>query len=111
MQKVIAEDTQASQIIHIFIGKVQIFDIFYDLFQPGHDRIAAFIRIITEKHIKNNSFVFLGFKVALHHSQFIQVGQQCEILCTHNISLFSFAVRPVRAAISTYLPCRSGVVQ
>ena len=67
--------------------------IFYNLFQAGHNGIASLVRVIPEKNVEYYIFIFLGFKVALHHSQFIQIGQQCEILCAHNISLFSFAPR------------------
>ena len=84
MKEVFAEDTQPSQIIDVFIREVQILDIIYDLFQSGHDGISAFVRILPEEHVKDDSFVFLCLKIALHHSQLIEICEQGEILCAHS---------------------------
>ena len=71
MKKIFAEDAQPSQIIHIFIGEIQILDVIDDLLQSGHDRIAALVRVVTEEHVKDDSLVFLCLKIALHHGQLI----------------------------------------
>ena len=71
MKKIFAEDAQPSQIIHIFIGEIKIFDVINDLLQSGHDGIAAFVRILPEEHVKNDSLVFLCLKIALHHGKLI----------------------------------------
>src|SRR5699024_393811 len=80
MEEIFAEDPESAQIIHILIRKVQILDILYDLFQPGHDGITAFVRIFSEKHIKDNGFIFLCLEITLHHGQFVEISQQSKIL-------------------------------
>ena len=85
MKKVLAEDAESSQIIHIFIGEIQILDVIDYLFQSGHDGIAAFVRVVPEEHVKDDSLVFLCLKIALHHSKLIEIREQGEILCAHDI--------------------------
>ena len=87
VEKVFAENPQFSQIVNIFIGKMKVLNIFNDLLQTSHDGIAALVRILTEKYIKDGSLIFLCLKIALHHGKLIQVCQQCKIVRTHNFLL------------------------
>ena len=74
MKEILAEDAQSSQIIHIIVGKVQVLDIVNDLFQAGHNGIAAFIGILPKEHVKDNCFIFLCLKVPLHHCELVKIG-------------------------------------
>ena len=72
VEKVLTENAESPQVIYIFVRKIQIFDVFDDLFQTGHDGVAVFYRILPEKYIKDHGFVCrLFFKIALHHGQLI----------------------------------------
>ena len=97
VKKIFAEDAEPSQIVHIFIRKVQILNVVNDLFQSGHDRISAFVGILPEEHVKDDGLVFLCLKIALHHREFIQIGKQSKILCTHSFTLFSLEERRQKA--------------
>ena len=51
VEKVLTENAESPQVIYIFVRKIQIFDVFDDLFQTGHDGVAVFYRILPEKYI------------------------------------------------------------
>ena len=67
IQKVLGEYSETSQVIHVFVRKMQILDIVYNLFESCHNGISPFIGIVPEEHIEHNSFIFLSFKISLHH--------------------------------------------
>ena len=85
------------QIIHVIVREVQVLDIVNDLLQAGHNGITAFVGILPEEHIKDNGLIFLCLKIALHHREFIQIGKQSKILCTHSFTLFSLEERRQKA--------------
>ena len=84
MEKVFAENAKPSQIIYIFIGEIQVFDIVDHLFQPCADGISIITRVGAEKHIKDHFLVLPFDVISLHHGQFIQVCQQSQILLIHD---------------------------
>ena len=72
IHKLLVKYAQRTQIVQIFLGKMQIVDIFYSLLQAGHNRVNAVILQRPEKHIKYG-FIFIHavFKIAVHHSKLI----------------------------------------
>ena len=76
LQEVLAEYTQASQIIYVFIGEIQIFNIIDDLLKSRADRISVVAGILAKENVKNNLFILSFCIITLHHGQFIQVCQQ-----------------------------------
>ena len=66
-QKIIIEQIQSPQIFHIVRRKVQVTDIFDDLFQAGCDGITAVTRVLSVESIKYNNLIGRVFKVSLHH--------------------------------------------
>ena len=77
-QEILIEDSESAQIIHIFLTEVQLFDIFYQLFNTAHDRITAAKGIVPEECVEDHGIVlFLILKVSLHHGQFIEICEQC----------------------------------
>ena len=83
-QKVFVEEIQASQIGNILRGEPEAFDIVNHLLQTGGDGITAVAGVFAVENIENNGLIRMGFEIALHHGQFIQVSQQGEIHGTHN---------------------------
>ena len=58
VEKVLTENAESPQVIYIFVRKIQIFDVFDDLFQTGHDGVAVFYRILPGKiHQRSRVFV------------------------------------------------------
>ena len=83
LQKIFAEYAETSQIIHIFIGEIKIFDVIDHLFKSCADRISVITRILTEENVKDDLLLLPLGIIALHHGQFIQIGEQGQILCSH----------------------------
>ena len=66
-QKIIIEQVQSAQIFHIIRRKMQVTDVFNDLFQTGCDRITAVTRVLSVESIKYNNLIGRVFKITLHH--------------------------------------------
>ena len=66
-QKIIVEQVQSPQIFHIVRRKMQVTDVFDDLFQSGCDRITAVTRVLSVEGIKYNNLISRVFKITLHH--------------------------------------------
>ena len=83
-QKVLVKYSYASQIVHIFPGKMQIFNVVNDLIQARRYGKPVPAGIGAVKRIEDHRLLHRIFKIPLHHGQFIQIGQKCQILCcTH----------------------------
>ena len=76
MKEVFAENAKTSQIVHIFIGKIQILNVVDHLVQACTYRVAVIAGIGSEKNVKDYLFILPFDVVALHHGQFVQVCQQ-----------------------------------
>ena len=92
IEKIIGETVQTPQISDVLLIKVKILDIIDDLIQAGRQGKAVAARIDAVKGIENNGFVLLALEVTLHHGQFIKIGQQSQVHCTHNYNTLSFIV-------------------
>ncbi len=84
IQKIRVKDLQSAQVLDVLCREVQIFNVSDKLFNAAHDRIAAAERIVAEKRVENNGFVFnLVLEIALHHREFVQIGEQRQVLSVH----------------------------
>ena len=65
----------------IFIGKIQVIQIVYDLLQPGHNGITASIGYLPEEHIKIGdvichipvSYTHLAFQEPITFKEFFEM--------------------------------------
>ena len=74
VQEVLLKDPQAAQISDIAFIKMQVSDIFDHLLKACTDGKPVAMGIGTVEHVKDNGLVGVLFlKIALHHSQLIQV--------------------------------------
>ena len=73
MKKVFIKNLKASQIIYIFISKVQIFHVINNLSKARANGITIIARILSEEYIEDNDFILLLLIIALHHGKFVQV--------------------------------------
>ena len=71
IKEIFLEKSGASQIINIFLFKMQVFDVINSLVKTAGNGIGTAARILAIKNIKDNMFFGVSFKVALHHGQFI----------------------------------------
>ena len=70
----------AAQISNILFIKMQVVDIFDNLFKSCNDCITAVIGIIAVEHIKVDDFVFHStFKIAVAHCELIKVTKHRQI--------------------------------
>ena len=84
INEVCGKQSQTFQICNIILCKTQVANIFNRLLQTCRNGIAVAAGIFSVKQIKYYLlFVRTCFKVALHHGQFIQVRQQCQISTFH----------------------------
>ncbi len=68
-QKILSEQSSGTEICHILLIKMQIFNILNHLLQPSTNGISIVVRIVSVEGIENNGFVCLFlFKIPLHHS-------------------------------------------
>ena len=71
IKEIFLEKSGASQIVNIFLFKMQVFDVINSLVKTAGNGIGTAARILAIKNIKDNMFFGVSFKVALHHGQFI----------------------------------------
>ena len=98
IQKVFAERTKAPQIINILIIKMQFFDIINDLCKAGTYRIAAVIRILAVKQVKDHTFAGIIPEIPLHHRKFVKICEKSKISVIHVVTshLFGCCPHPIR---------------
>ena len=88
-QEILVKNAYALQIGYVLFAEVELLYVFDQLLDAAHDGIAASEGIGAEEGIEDDRLVLvLVLEVALHHGQLVQVGQQCQILSVHSISLF-----------------------
>ena len=59
---------------------MQVFNVIDHLFEARHDRIAVVEGIIPVKHIEYDTGMVSVFEVTLHHRQFIEIGEQGQVV-------------------------------
>ena len=80
IQELLIEYSLASQIFNIFLGKLQIFDVFNQLLNTGNNSYTALIRHRTEEHIKiHRTFTIVGAEKAVSHRQLIKISEHRQI--------------------------------
>ena len=87
-EKVLIKDVQSAQVVDVIRIKMQVLNIFNDLFHSGADGIATTRRIGAVESVKHNGVIVVVFEISLHHGHFIQICQQGQIQCAHEISPF-----------------------
>lgn len=75
LEKFLSKQTGTAQIVDFVRPKMQISDVFNHLFQTAGNRIAAAAGIFAVESVEDNDLVGALQKIALHHSQLIQVSQ------------------------------------
>ena len=67
IQKVFVKRIQSAQIVNVVIVKMQAFNVVDDVCETGTYGVAAIVRILPVKKVKNNAFRHVVAKIALHH--------------------------------------------
>ena len=81
VQKRIAEQVFAAQIVNIFGRELQVGEIVYKLFHTRHNGITAVVRHTTEEHIKiDDRLTLAAFQKAVSHRQLVKVRKHCQIV-------------------------------
>ena len=70
-QKICVENVQSFQIVNVIRGKVEVTNIFDNLFKSGSNGVSSVTRIFSVKGIENDYLVSRVFKITLHHGQLI----------------------------------------
>ena len=80
VQKLLAENSSAAQIVDILLIELQILHIVDELLQACKDGKAAIVRDFPEKHIEyRNGILLAALKIAVRHGQLIEVDEHCQV--------------------------------
>ena len=84
LKEVFFEDPEPAEVFNVLRAEVQLVDVLDQLLDPAHDRITAAKGIVPEERVEDHHVVlFFILEVSLHHCQFIEIGEQCQILSVH----------------------------
>ena len=68
VQEVFFKDAETAQVVDVVGSKMQVADVFNNLFQSGCDRVAAVTGIVAVKSVKYNDLIRGVLEITLHHS-------------------------------------------
>ena len=71
VKKIFLEKAGASQVVNVFLLKMQILDIINGLVKTAGNGISTAAWILTIENVEYNAFFGVGFEITLHHGQFI----------------------------------------